>query len=45
MKNLNSIFAAYAVFWVIVFLFQLSVARRLSRAEDEVEKLKHQLRR
>jgi CcmD family protein len=45
MKNLESIFAAYAVFWAIVFLFQLSVARRLSRAEEEVEKLKQQLHR
>ena len=43
MKNFNSLLAAYLAFWAIIFIFQFSISRRQSRAESELEKLKHQL--
>jgi hypothetical protein len=43
MKNFESVLAAYLVFWAIVFLYQFSVSRRLSRAEDDLEKLKQRI--
>jgi CcmD family protein len=43
MKNFNSLLAAYCVFWAIIFIYQFTIARRQSRAEDELEKLKRQL--
>ncbi|HUJ40185.1 MAG TPA: CcmD family protein [Candidatus Acidoferrales bacterium] len=43
MKHFDSILAAYMVFWAIVFGFQFTISRRQSRAEAELEKLKHQL--
>jgi len=45
MKNFNSLLAAYIVFWAIVFLYQFTIARRQSRAEAELAKLKQQLHR
>jgi len=45
MKNFDSLLAAYMVFWAIVFAFQFTIARRQSRAEAELEKLKQQLHR
>ena len=45
MKNFDSILAAYLVFWAIVFLYHLSVARRLARTEQDLESLKQQLRK
>jgi CcmD family protein len=43
MKNFNSLLAAYMAFWAIIFIFQFSISRRQSRAESELEKLRHQL--
>jgi len=45
MKNFNSLLAAYLVFWAIIFVYQFTIARRQSRAEAELEKLKQQLRK
>jgi CcmD family protein len=45
MKNFESIFAAYMVFWAIVFAYQFTIARRLARAEQDLESLKRQLPR
>lgn len=44
MKNFESLLAAYFAFWAIIFSFQFSISRRQSRAEADLEKLKHQLR-
>ena len=43
MKNFDSLLAAYIVFWAIVFVYQFTISRRQSRAEAELEKLRHQL--
>lgn len=40
MKNFESIFAAYVVGWAVFFVYYLTIARRLSRAEDELRRLK-----
>jgi CcmD family protein len=45
MKNFESLFAAYMVFWAIFFVYHFSVARRLARAEEELARLKQQLER
>ena len=45
MKNWESIFAAYMVFWAVVFVYQFSVSQRLARAERELERLKQLLGR
>jgi len=45
MKNFESLLAAYLVFWLLVFLYDFSVSRRLSRAEEDLEKLKRQIRK
>jgi CcmD family protein len=45
MKNFESLLAAYLVFWALVFLYHFSVARRLSRAEEDLEKLKQRIRK
>jgi CcmD family protein len=43
MKNLNSLMAAYIAAWAIFFVYHFSVARRLSRLREEVDKLKQSL--
>ena len=40
MKNLASVFAAYIAVWVIFFGYYLTVARRLSRLQNEVKRLR-----
>ncbi|MGH9684483.1 MAG: CcmD family protein [Candidatus Acidiferrales bacterium] len=44
MKNFDNLFAAWIVVWVVFFLYEVSIARRLSRVRDELERLKQQLR-
>jgi hypothetical protein len=41
MKNLDSIFAAYALGWGVFFVFYLSVARRTSALRGEIERFKN----
>ena len=40
MKNFESIFAAYMLGWGVLFLYQVSIGRRLQKAEDELRRLK-----
>jgi len=45
MKNLDSVFAAYAIGWAVFFVFYLSVAKRTSSLREEIERLKSSLNR
>jgi len=40
MKNFESLFAAYVLIWAIFFFYEVSVARRLARLGEEIERLK-----
>ena len=42
MRNFESLLAAYFIFWAVVFAYQFTVARRLNRAEEELQRLKLQ---
>ena len=44
MKNFESLFAAWMVVWAVFFLYEVTVARRLSKLQDDIEQLKQQLR-
>jgi hypothetical protein len=44
MKNFQFLFAAWMAVWAVFLIYEVSVARRLSRLRDDVERLKHQLR-
>ena len=45
MKNLDSVFAAYAIGWAAFFVFYLTVAKRTSSLREEIERLKSSLNR
>jgi len=45
MKNLDSVFAAYAIGWAVFFVFYLTVAKRTSSLREEIERLKSSLNR
>ena len=45
MQNFESLFAAYIIVWAIFFVYEISVARRVARLQDELEQLKDQVRR
>lgn len=44
MKNFESLFAAWMVVWAVFFAYEVTVARRLDRLHQEIERLKQQLR-
>jgi hypothetical protein len=44
MKNFEYLFTAWMVVWAVFFVYELSVAQRLSRLRDDIEGLKRQLR-
>jgi CcmD family protein len=44
MNNFESLFTAYVMVWVIFLVYEVTVARRVSRLQEEVERLKEQLR-
>jgi hypothetical protein len=44
-KNLNSIFAAYMIGWGVFFLFFVSIVKRTSDLQSEVERLKKNMLR
>lgn len=43
-KNMNSLMAAYLAVWVIFFVYQFTVSRRLAHLHDEVQRLKGDLK-
>jgi hypothetical protein len=44
MKNFQNLFIAWMVVWAVFFLYEVSVALRMGRLRDEIERLKRQLR-
>jgi CcmD family protein len=40
MKNFQYLLAAWIAVWAAFFLYQISVARRVTQLRDEVERLK-----
>jgi hypothetical protein len=44
MKNFEYLFTAWIVVWAVFFVYELSIAQRLSRLRDDIEELKRQLR-
>jgi CcmD family protein len=44
MKNFEFLFTAWMVVWAVFFAYELSVARRITQAREEIERLKQQLR-
>ena len=44
MKNFEYLFTAWMVVWAVFFVYELSIALRLSRLRDDIEGLKRQLR-
>ncbi|HEX2776978.1 MAG TPA: hypothetical protein VHN10_10095 [Candidatus Acidoferrales bacterium] len=44
MKNFQYLFTAWMVVWAVFFVYELSIAQRLSRLRDDIEGLKRQLR-
>ena len=45
MKNLGSVFAAYLIGWSVFFIFNLTIAKRVSDLRKELEGLKTTLNR
>ena len=44
MKNFDNLFAAWMFVWAIFLVYEVSIARRMSRLRKELEQLKQQLR-
>ncbi|MFY9805170.1 MAG: CcmD family protein [Candidatus Acidiferrales bacterium] len=44
MKNFQFLFTAWMVVWAVFFVYEISVARRISQVRQEIERLKQQLR-
>jgi CcmD family protein len=44
MKNFGFLFAAWMMVWAVFFVYEVSVANRVARLREEVERLKQQLR-
>lgn len=44
MQNFWSLFAAYAAFWAIFFVYDFTIARRIAGVEKELAQMKQQLR-
>ena len=40
MKNFDSLFAAYMLVWGILFVYHLTVGARVTKLQQEIERLK-----
>jgi hypothetical protein len=43
-RNFHFLLAAWIAVWAVFFAYELSVASRVSKLRDDLERLKHQLR-
>jgi len=44
MKNFESLFAAYILVWGILFVYHLTVGARLTKLQQEIDRLKDLLK-
>lgn len=44
MRDFKFLFAAWIAVWAVFFVYEASVANRISHLRDEIERLKQQLR-
>ena len=44
MKNFGSLFVAYMVVWAVFFGYEVSIARRLARLREDLDRLKAQIK-
>jgi len=44
MKNFENLFAAWMVVWAVFFVYEISIARRIARLREDIERLKQQMR-
>jgi len=43
MNNFQFLFTAWMVVWAVFFVYEISVAKRVSHVREEIERLKQQL--
>lgn len=43
MKNFGSLFAAWMAVWAVFIVYQATIGHRLSRLQEDIERLKSQL--
>ncbi len=39
MQNINFLFAAYTLIWIAIFLFLLRLAKKVTRLEQELQRI------
>ena len=44
MKNFENLFAAWMFVWVVFFVYEVTIARRMASLRKELDDLKQQLR-
>jgi uncharacterized small protein (DUF1192 family) len=44
MRNFHFLFAAWMAVWAVFFVYEVSVASRIARLREDIERLKQQLR-
>ena len=44
MKNFENLFAAWMVVWAVFFVYEVSIARRLARLQQDIDSLKQRMR-
>lgn len=44
MRNFHFLFAAWMAVWAVFFAYEMSVASRIAKLRDDLERLKQQLR-
>lgn len=44
MKNFHFLLSAWIAAWAVFFVYELSVASRLSQLRGEIDRLKHQMK-